>query len=162
MTTTASEATFSELLQKPKDTVAKIDKTPRRGIRITRRDGEDLYLTTAARADQATEVVDSTTRMFVALMKSDPAAVKMLTGVFPEAFPWVRFLPQEAVREFLVEFMDTARAASDLGTLNPLAPLISAWKSTAEIYADPDLRAQLTRTDGSDYGPVAAPEVGEE
>ncbi|WP_069172638.1 hypothetical protein [Streptomyces griseus] len=32
---------------------------------------------------------------------------------FPEAFPWFRFLPQKTVQEFLVEFMETARAASD-------------------------------------------------
>lgn len=156
------EATFSELLQKPKDTVAKLDDTPRRGIRITRRDGEDLYLTTAARAEQVTEVVDSTTRLFVAMMKSDPQASKILTSVFPEAFPWVRFLPADAVREFLVEFMDTARAGSDLGTVAPLVPLIAAWKSTAEIYADPELHAQLTRTDAEDHGMVEPPKVADE
>jgi hypothetical protein len=79
--------------------------------------------------------------------------------VFPEAFPWVRFLPEDAVREFLVEFMDTARAATDLGTLGPLVPLIAAWKSTAEIYADKELYATLTKPEGGDYGPVEPPEV---
>lgn len=162
MSAIVSQATFSELLQKPKDTVAKIQQTPRRGVRITRRDGEDLYLTTAERADQAAEVVDSTTRLFVAMMKSDPRAAKMLTHVFPEAFPWVRFLPEAAVREFLVEFMDTARAASDLGTVSPLVPLIASWKSTAEIYADPELREELASPTEGDYGPVEPPEADEE
>ncbi|WP_234382778.1 hypothetical protein [Streptomyces dysideae] len=92
-------------------------------------------------------------------MKSDPKAVTMLTGVFPEAFPWVRFLPEDAVREFLVEFMDTARAATDLGTLGPLVPLIAAWKPTAEIYADKELYATLMKPEGGDYGPVEPPEV---
>lgn len=159
--TATVDANFSELIQKPKDTVARMQGSIRQGIRLHRRNEEDLYLTTAERADQATEVVDSTTRMFVALMKSDPAAVGMLTKVFPEAFPWVRFLPEAAVREFLVEFMDTARAASDLGTINPLAPVIASWKSTAEVYSNPELAAQLRTPTEDDLGPVDVSQCGE-
>ncbi|WEH34701.1 hypothetical protein PZB75_15890 [Streptomyces sp. AM 4-1-1] len=80
----------------------------RRGILLHRRGEEDLYLTTAARVDQAVQVVDSTTRMFVALLQESPAAVEPLTRAFPEAFPWVRFLPQKGVQEFLPEFVETA------------------------------------------------------
>lgn len=157
MATLPAEANFSELIQKPKDTVARMQGNVRQGLRLRRRGEEDLYLTTAARAEQVTEVVDSTTRLFVALMKSDPAAADMLTKVFPEAFPWVRFLPPEAAREFLVEFMTTARAASDLGTVAPLAPVIAAWKSTAEIYSDPELRRKLSEPLEDDLGPVEPP-----
>lgn len=152
-------ATFSELLQKPTDTVAKLDHSSTRGIRITRRGGDqDLYLTTAERAEQVVEVVDSTTRMFVALMKSDPMAVDLLTKVFPEAFPWVRFLPEAAVREFLVEFVETARASTDLGLVAPISTVIAAWKSTAEVYADPDLYERLTKDHDGDAGRVSLPE----
>lgn len=151
------DANFSELINKPRDTVLRMHGSVRQGIRLHRRDDEDLYLTTAERADQVTEVVDSTTRMFVALMKSDPAAITMLTRVFPEAFPWVRFLPHDAVQEFLVEFMDTARASSELGTVGPLLPLIAAWKSTAEVYADPELVKRLREPAGDDFGDVERP-----
>lgn len=159
MTTMPAEANLSELLQKPKDTIARMQGSTRRGIRLHRRDDEDLYLTTAARADEAAQVVDSTTRIFVAMMKSDPQAVKILTHVFPDAFPWVRYLPEAAVREFLVEFVDTARAAVDLDNIGLLAPVIAAWKSTALIHADPDLRKALTSPTGQDLGPVEPPEV---
>jgi hypothetical protein len=158
MTTPTADANFSELIQKPKDTVARMQTSLRKGIRLHRRDAEDLYLTTAERADQVTEVVDSTTRLFVALMKSDSAAVDMLTRVFPDAFPWVRFLPEKEVREFLLEFMETARAASDLGTMAPLAPVVAAWKSTAEIYADPDLSRQLLSSTDEDLGTAERPD----
>lgn len=162
MTTIPAEANFSELIQKPKDTVARMQVNARKGLRLRRRDDEDLYLTTAARADEAVQVVDSTTRLFVAMMKSDPKAITILTHVFPEAFPWVKFLPDAAMREFLVEFMDTARAASELGTIAPLVPLISAWKSTAEIHADPELHAQLISAKGEDLGAVEPPAVDNE
>lgn len=156
------EANFSELLQKPKDTVARMQGSAHRGIRLHRRDDEDLYLTTAARADEAVQVVDSTTRIFVAMMKSDPQATKILTHVFPEAFPWVRFLPEAAVREFLVEFVETARAAVDLDNVSLLAPVIAAWKSTALIHADEDLHRELTTPARQDLGPVEPPEVPSE
>ncbi|MCQ9181868.1 hypothetical protein KMT30_23015 [Streptomyces sp. IBSBF 2953] len=159
MTTMPAEANLSELLQKPKDTIARMQGSARRGITLHRRDDEDLYLTTAARAEEAVQVVDSTTRLFVAMMKSDPQAVKILTHVFPDAFPWVRFLPEPAVREFLVEFMDTARAAVDLDNVALLAPVVAAWKSTAEAYADPELREALLKPADGDFGPVEAPEV---
>jgi hypothetical protein len=157
MTTMPAEANFSELIQKPKDTVARMQGSTRQGIRLHRRGEADLYLTTAERAEQATEVVDSTTRLFVALMKSDPKAVEMLTSVFPEAFPWVRFMPDDAVREFLVEFMDTARAAVDLGTVGPLGPLVASWKATAEIYSDPDLAKTLLKPTEGDFGVAEEP-----
>ncbi|MFE9173555.1 hypothetical protein ACFYNZ_29530 [Streptomyces kebangsaanensis] len=159
MTTMHAEANFSELLQKPKDTVALMQGSAHRGIRLHRRDDEDLYLTTAAQAEEAVQVVDSTTRIFVAMMKNDPQAVKILTHVFPEAFPWVRFLPEAAVREFLVEFVETARAAVDLDNISLLAPVIAAWKSTALIHADKDLHRELTTPTGEDLGTVEPPEV---
>ncbi|MEU6254039.1 hypothetical protein [Streptomyces sp. NPDC047043] len=162
MTTMPAEANLSELLQKPKDTIARMQGTAHRGIRLHRRDDEDLYLTTAARAEEAVQVVDSTTRIFVAMMKSDPQAVKMLTHVFPEAFPWVRYLPDVAVREFLVEFVETARAAVDLDNVGLLAPVIAAWKSTALIHADEKLHGELTKPVGEDLGSVEPPEVSSE
>jgi hypothetical protein len=141
--------------------VAKLHNGTSRGIRLVRRGDEDLYLTTAERAEQAVEIVDSTTRMFVALMKSDPHAVELLTRVFPEAFPWVRFLSDDAVREFLVELVETARASTDLGVIAPIGTVIAAWKHTAEIYADPELLVALTHESDGDYGAVPPPVADE-
>lgn len=160
MTSLPVEANFSELINRPKDTVARMQGSLRRGMRLHRRDDEDLYLTTASRADEVVQVVDSTTRIFVALMKHDPGAVEILTDVFPEAFPWVRFLPERDVRTFLVEFVETARASTDLGTISPIAQLITEWRHTAEVYANPDLHKALTADHGDgDLGDVPAPEV---
>lgn len=155
-------ATFSELCNKPVDTVEKMDRAPRHGIRITRRGEEDLYLTTAERAEQVVEIVDTTTRIFVAMMKSDPNAVEILTKVFPDAFPWVQFLPTDAVREFLVEFVNTAKASTSLDTVDPILTVIAAWKATAEAYSNPDLYAALTRDDGDDLGSLPMPEATDE
>jgi hypothetical protein len=163
MTSLPVEANFSELINRPKDTVARMKGSLRRGMRLHRRDDEDLYLTTASRADEVVQVVDSTTRIFVALMKHDPGAVEILTEVFPEAFPWVRFLPERDVRTFLVEFVETARASTDLGTISPIAQLITEWRHTAEVYANPELHKALTADHGDgDLGDVPVPEVAGE
>lgn len=157
-------ANFSELVQRPKDTVEKLRFNARHALLLTRRDDQDLYLTTAERAEQVTEVLDSTTRVFVALMQSDPAARELLLNVFPAAFPWVKFLPEEAVREFLVEFVETARASAELDLVGPIATVIAAWKSTAEIHADPELYARLTADHGGEEEGqrVTLPEVADE
>lgn len=164
MTTAAAEANFSELVLKPRDTVARLQGNARRGLLLHRRgDEEDLYLTTAARAEEVVQVVDSTTRMFVALIREEPKAVDLLTRVFPDAFPWVRFLPPKAVQEFLIELVETARASTELGMVSPIAQVIAAWKHTAEVYADPELHKTLTSDTGdADFGPVPPPEVPDE
>lgn len=149
-----SEVLFSELVNKPKDTVAKLKRV--RDLRLRRRDDEDLMLTTAARAEQNTEVVSATTRMFVALMQHDEQARGLLLDVIPEAFPWVRFLPREDVQAFLVELVGTLRAVDELDSPAPVAQVITAWRHTAEIHADPDLLAVLTK-DAEDHGAVPLP-----
>ncbi|MCZ7416947.1 hypothetical protein [Streptomyces sp. WMMC897] len=76
-------------------------------------------------------------------------------------FPWVRFLREDAVREFLVEFVDTARASAEISVFAPLDSVVAAWRHTAEIFADPELRARLSRPADVDRdgGPVPVPEV---
>lgn len=149
-----SEVLFSELVNKPKDTVAKLGQS--RDLRLRRRDAEDLVLTTAARAEQNSEVVSATTRMFVALMQHDEHARALLLDVIPEAFPWVRFLPRADVQAFLVELVETLRAVEELDSPAPVVQVITEWRHTAEIHADPELLATLTR-DGEDHGAVPAP-----
>lgn len=149
-----AEALFSELVNRPKDTVAKLRGSRR--LRLRRRDDEDLVLTTAARAEQEAEVVSATTRMFVALMRHDEEARRLLLDVMPEAFPWVRFLPPEDVLAFLVDLVGALRAVEDLENYGPVAQLIIEWRHTAEVHADPELLATL-REDGTDFGPVEPP-----
>jgi len=151
----APEVPFSDLQLHTKDTMAKLKASRSRCLRLRRRDDEDLILTTASRAEQDQVMVSATTKLFVALMQRDEAA-RCLLEVVPEAFPWVRFLPPEEVRAFVVELVDTLRAAEALDNPAPVVQVISAWKATAEVYADPEL-AEILATDGADYGPVGGP-----
>lgn len=151
------EVNLSELINKPKDTLAGLADARR--IVLRRRNAEDLVLSTVARAEQDEEIVSASTRIFVALMKHDDAARTLLLDVIPEAFPWVRFLPAESVRAFTVELMDVLRAADSVGNMAAVATTLTAWQHTAEVYSDPELLAALTADGHDDFGPVAEPEA---
>jgi hypothetical protein len=149
------ETTWSELLQQPNKTLDKL--RGHRALRVHRRDAEDLVVTTASKAAEATEVSSATTRMFVALMQRDARARELVTEILPTAFPWIRYLPTEDVRAFVLELMEELERADSLENPAPVAHLLAAWRATAESYADPDFMAAL-RNGGQEIGPVPEPE----
>lgn len=156
---TAPEINFSELQNQPRDVVRKVQGSPSRSVYVRRRgaDEEDLVLVTASRAAQATEALSVTTHLFVELMKHDDRVPTLVTEVLPKAFPWVRFLPAEDVRAFVVEFVDVIERADSLHNPAPLIQLLDEWQSTAEVYADPELLEIMLRDHTDDFGPVPEP-----
>ncbi|MFE2095161.1 hypothetical protein ACWD4L_49210 [Streptomyces sp. NPDC002596] len=109
-------------------------------------------LTTAARAEQDSTVLGATTRMFVEMMRT-PEGRTLVLDVLPATFPWVRYLPAHDVRDFSVELVGALGAAADLDSTAAVAQLITEWRHTAEVHADPELYAALTTDSGEDYGP---------
>jgi hypothetical protein len=157
---TTTEVPFSQLVQHPRATVAKLEANPRRRLRLERRDGGDLILQAAERAEADAAAIIITTRLFAALL-TNAEARSVLLAAFPAVFPWVRFLPPDDVREFVNEFTGTAQACAELGNMTPLKPVIDAWRATAEIYVDPELHEALsTPLDSTDYGPVPEASAG--
>jgi hypothetical protein len=155
-----AEANLSDLLNKPKATLARL--VGNRRILLHRRDDEDLVLTTAERAAQDSAVASMTSRLFTEMMRRDPAVLTLAVEVLPGVFPWVRHLPDGARREFAAEWLDTLSAAAAMDNNAAVEVVIAEWRSTAEAYADPELYAALTKEhDGTDYGPVPPPEVPE-
>jgi hypothetical protein len=160
--TMAAEVNLSDLLNKPVATLARL--ATNRRLLLHRRDAEDLVLTTAERAAQDTAVVRDTTRLFREMMRRDPAVMTLAVQVLPSVFPWVRHLPEDARGEFSAEWLDTLNAATELENNAAVEGVVAAWQHTAEIYADPELYAILTRKiddDDFDGGPVPPPEVPE-
>ena len=154
---TASEVPFSDIQNRGKATLEAWRRSGRRALRLTRRDDEDLVLLTATRSEQEHTVVSAATKMFLALMQRDNDARTLITDVIPEAFPWARFLPREDVQEFVVELVQTLRAAESIDNPAPVIQVIDSWRHTAEIHADPELASQLASPTDLDLGPVPAP-----
>lgn len=152
----SAEIPFSQLIQHPKATVAKLEESPRRLLRLDRRDGDDLILQSAARAEAEDQALSMTSQLFFALVQHDDGARALLLSL-PDVFPWVQFLPQDDVRAFLVELVETLRAAASVGNLAALEPVVAAWQATAEIYSDPELlKAATAPLVGEDFGEVEA------
>ena len=160
MTAIPAEVNLSDLLNKPKATLARL-ATSRRLV-LRRRYAEDLVITTAERAAADSALVRDTTRLFREMIRQDPAVMTLAVQVLPSVFPWVRHLPEDAWKEFAAEWLDALSAAGELDNGAAVEGLVAGWRSTAEIYADPELYARLTRDlDGTDYGPVPPPVVPE-
>ncbi|MFF3652018.1 hypothetical protein ACFYXV_25685 [Streptomyces sp. NPDC002181] len=153
--TAENAVNFSELVNKNKKTLARLKESPR--LLLHRRDGEDLVLTTAARAEQDQTVVSAATRMLAAMARRERGSTELLLDILPDAFPWVRFLPEPDVHAFAVELVDTMRAADSIGNSASVAQLLIAWQHTAEIHSDPELLDALSRDHDADYGPVPDP-----
>jgi hypothetical protein len=150
----AEEVPFTELIQRPARTAARLAGT--RALRLRRRDADDLVLMSADRAQQEGEVVDLTARLLAGVLDQDGGA-ELVRQVLPSVLAWVRFLPAAAVDELAAEFVATVHAAVGVGTVAPVSQLLVEWRHTAEVYADPELYAALTQAHEGDHGPVTAP-----
>ncbi|MER6996975.1 prevent-host-death family protein [Streptomyces sp. NPDC000410] len=155
---TPTEAvTYSELSKRPGDVAERLTRTER--LRIERRDGADLVLTTMEREERREEAVTTIAHTFAALIKTDDGARALLLAL-PEIFPWVRHLDEDEVREMTVELVNAVRDAAELDVFGPLNGVVAGWKATARIKADPDEYAEALRLRAdhdTDFGPVTAP-----
>ncbi|NNH72853.1 hypothetical protein HLB23_23845 [Nocardia uniformis] len=145
---------FSELLHKPGVTAGRLDRV--RALRLRRRDAGDLALMRVEQLDAEGAVVDFTSRMLAGLVRR--LGSDAVRDVLPDALPWVTFLPDTDVDRFVSELVEVAQGAAALENLAPFATLLTQWRHTAEIHADPALLEMLTRGPEGDLGPVPVPD----
>jgi hypothetical protein len=156
--TELQEVNFSDLLQRPNQTVDKLKSSQSRALRVHRRGTEDdLILTTVSRAAQDSELVDVTVRLLRAVMSNPVLRSQHLLEILPQVFPWIRFLTDDDRLTFAQEFVDVMEAGDAVGTPAPVLQLITEWRHTAEVYADPELLAALRSETVDDFGVVTAP-----
>jgi hypothetical protein len=157
MTAVYEDLPFSELLHHPAATAGRLDVV--RALRLRRRDAGDLALMRIEQLERDESVVEFTTRLLAGLVKSENVA--LIRRLLPDALPWVTFLPEADFDAFVAELVIVARGAAELGNLAPVAVLLTQWRHSAEVYADPVLLDILTREPEGDLGPVPAPPGGE-
>ncbi|HEY9523562.1 MAG TPA: hypothetical protein VIR33_09995 [Thermopolyspora sp.] len=146
---------FSDLSKHSKQVAEIIDRFHR--VHVKRRDGEDLYISTARHDRQREETADVAARMIAALMTSAEGAHAVL-GALPAVFPWARHLSADEMHEFVQELVEATRDTVDLDVHASLHRVIVEWRATARILADPILTAELVRAlPDEDHGEVYAP-----
>ena len=150
-----TDVQWSELQRDPKSVAALADSGD---VRVRRRDGATLLLTREDRATESAEGAVSAVRTLRNLLTHLPLDV--VTASLTEEFPWVELLPSDVLSDFVADFLKAARVSADLGEWSVLAQTVREWKSTAAVYADPRLVAELTRPLVDDCGPVLNPMEG--
>jgi hypothetical protein len=156
--TDMQEVTFTELIQRPVDTVAKLKRSPRHALRLHRRGAEeDLVLVGAGRAAQEEQIVGVAVRLLRAVMNDPAARSHYLLDLLPAVFPWVRFLPDADRIVFAQELVDVMEAGVEIDNYTAVLTAIEQWRHSAEVYADPELFQALRDADLSDAGVVPAP-----
>lgn len=66
--------------------------------------------------------------------------------VFQAIFPWMKFLPLKERQDFVDEFVEAVHGRAVGNTLS-LDEIVHGWHSTARIHSDPELAAELQRSD---------------
>ena len=145
---------FSELLRQPSETAERLSRA--RAVRLRRRDAADLVLMSADRAAAEGEVVDLTARLLASVVRRGPTLVR---EALPSVLPWVRFLPPEDREQMANQFVATAEAAAAVGNTAAVSQLLTEWRHTAEIHADPDLHRVLAAPSSDDFGGAGHPRV---
>lgn len=143
--------TFSDLSRHPKEVAARATRLGR--VRVTHRDGIDFYFTAADRQDLRDESLWAASRLFLALLKHDPAAATLRLAI-PDVFPWVRHLSDQETRDFTVELAEVLSDAAELDADLAVRETIAGWRATARVKADQGAHHAAQIPTEGDFGPV--------
>lgn len=154
--TTAEQATLSEMLRRPNDVIAQLE---RGDVTLTRREGEALLLTKAARHTQSVDALDHLSRLIAASL--DDVVCDRMAAHLADEYPWVELLPQGARRQFVGEYFRIMRASLKVGAFTQLATFLASWEGTAEVYALGLAPAVFDAEFAASARPVPRPDVPE-
>jgi hypothetical protein len=157
MTALYEDIPFSELLHHPAATADRLDDV--RALRLRRRDADDLALMRIEQLERDGTVLKFAAHLLASLVRTEN--FDLIRRLLPDALPWVTFLPEEDFELFVTDLISVSRGAADLANLAPVAVLITQWRHTAEVHADPDILAIVTSETEGDLGPVPAPPADE-
>ena len=109
---------------------------------LGRRDAEDLYLSTRERHDRSASAQRITTAMLAEMARTRP---DLAGEAMVATLPWMTWLPSEDKIACLEELLAQLRAGAETGELRPFELALEAWMSTAVVYSDPKVLAELQR-----------------
>jgi hypothetical protein len=122
-----------------------LERLRREDVVLRRRQGAPIRLSLETRASATSSGTEVAAGLLADLFVHLPKAPQTVSRALESRFPWMRFLPVDARKEFVSEFVETLKACASIQNAAALDELVQAWKSTAAIYADPKLAADLQR-----------------
>ena len=142
--------TLTQLTRTPGSVTASVLEND---VRITNSRGEDLVLTTKTRYDVSHESL-GVLAMIIKGFADIYSSPKQVRRALANAVPWVFSLPSADQKSATKELLKELLRAADSKDYTNFSLCLLEWRNTAEIYADPELLAELTRTGYPGDGPV--------
>ncbi|MHA3682711.1 hypothetical protein ACXR2W_00400 [Leucobacter sp. HY1908] len=123
-----STATFTDLLRRPKEVLARINEEQ---VRITRRDGDDLVILRGHDLDVLESGVALSSQLIRAIHRNSGNVEVALT----ELFAWANDFKDSELTEYATEIESLLYSASELGSFERLLRVQTEWRETAAAYA---------------------------
>jgi hypothetical protein len=118
-------------LRNPNEVIKRLDEGD---VVLTRRDGEPLRLSRERDAVQEHEMVAAFAHMIAATVLDESSSDRIAEHLrIP--FAWIEFLGLDDRREFVAEFLSTARACASVGRFDRLAIVVADWRETATAFS---------------------------
>ncbi|MDF2444365.1 MAG: hypothetical protein JWR01_2568 [Subtercola sp.] len=123
-----STATFTDLLRRPKEVLARIDEGQ---LRITRRDGDDLVILRG----HDLEVLQNGTALSSRLIRAIGRNQNNVVAALRDLFAWTAEFSADELADYASEIEQLVYSASELGTYDRLLRAQQEWQETALAYA---------------------------
>jgi hypothetical protein len=128
---------YSDFLRGPNKVLPQLDEGD---VVLERRNEENLVLTSFRRFASRQDGMNIAARLVADVARNHP---ELLAPLFTEELPWIRWLPESDRARCAEDLLRDLVAGADTGSLEPFARTLSAWRSTAEIWSDPELAHRL-------------------
>lgn len=134
------EFNLSDLVRNP----TRVTEQAERGeVILHRRGKEDLRLALASHQANASVATEDLARVLAALARGEEGRTALRASM-AGVYPWLRFLPETERDECLDDLLEAATACASIENFAAYRAAVASWRSTAEIYSDPDLFARLS------------------
>jgi hypothetical protein len=107
---------------------------------LERRDEENLVLMRAERFEATATGLRIAARSLAILARRQRDLAEELLA---EELPWLTWLPAEERLACVKELLADLVAGADTGLLTPFARNLASWRSTAQVWSDPNLAREL-------------------
>lgn len=146
-----TRTTYSGFLRGPSEVLPRLETGD---VLLERRDGEDLILTTAGRAEAFREGLE----LGVAALRSLALTRRdVLAEVLVANLPWLQWLPDEDRIVCVDELVNDLAASVEVENFTRFHQDLVAWLHTAEAWSDPALAERLRTDLSGDAGEVVRP-----
>jgi hypothetical protein len=146
--------TLTDFLHRPARVLKRVGKEDvvlrRRGKPSIRLSLETRQASTAAASAAVLARAEEAASILSAALDVVSELPARLPELLARRYAWIRFLPPEGRGTFAREYVETLQACASIGNTARLDEMLTSWKATAEVHADPALLAKLT-------GPLPAP-----